>query len=267
MVPEVEKKVRVLRYFNENYERSNRREKEEVKLSESRRKKKIEENNLKQLQMAEQYRDAERGNVLKNVSKENHQNIFEITLIVGQPHYFNYVISNPSNSEDTFHIVILAANEDNNSDNNNYDNNIISVIQSPQEWESLVRNHGFIKPNNFNIISNNYNFQMAPNESIPLLFKLLTYDISSDEKRYNVYISRLNSKPYYNLTIIIKNSFPVIDHIFQYYVQNNTKNIEIPLSNPFKNSRKKTIQIENNYSCSDDKIFLNVDPSLNFILQ
>ena len=265
MEPEVEKKVRVLRYFNEkNNDISNRIKIEEEKLNEIREKRKNQEKNFQKIQMAEQYRDAKRGNILQKVTQENHQNTFEITLIVGQPHYFNYVISNPSNSEDTFHIVILAANEDNNSDNNNYDNNIISVIQSPQEWESLVRNHGFIKPNNFNIISNNYNFQMAPNESIPLLFKLLTYDISSDEKRYNVYISRLNSKPYYNLTIIIKNSFPVIDHIFQYYVQNNTKNIEIPLSNPFKNSRKKTIQIENNYSCSDDKIFLNVDPSLNF---
>ena len=264
MVPEVEKKVRVLRYFNENNERSNRREKEEVKLSESRRKKKIEENNLKQLQMAEQYRDAERGNVLKNVSKENHQNIFEITLIVGQPHYFNYIVSNHSSSEDTFHITIFPDNEE-EYNNNDYD--IISVVQSPQEWESLVRKKGFIKPNNYNIISNNYHFQMSSNESIPLLFKLLTYDIDFKEKKYNVYISRLNDKPYYTLTIIIKYSFPIIDHIFQYYVESNTKNVIIPLINPFKNNRKKTMQLENNYYCSDNKIFLNIDPSLNFYIK
>ena len=108
---------------------------------------------------------------------------------------------------------------------------------------------------------------MAPNESIPLLFKLLTYDIDFKEKKYNVYISRLNDKPYYTLTIIIKYSFPIIDHIFQNYVKSNTKNVIIPLINPFKNNRKKTMQLENNYYCSDNKIFLNIDPSLNFYIK
>ncbi len=268
MEPEVEKKVRVLRYFNTKEDISKKMNIEEEKLNEIRQRKLNDERYYQRLEMAEKLRDAERQNVISKVTQENHQNKLEISLISGQPHYFNYIITNPSSREETFHVIVSKISneyENNdyiNNDNNEFDN-IISLVQSPEEWENLVRNEGYIKPNDFNIVSNDNYFQIASNESIPLLFKLLTYEKTDFEKKYNVYISKTNDQPLYTLTITIKTCFPIIDHIFQFYSPANTI-VQIPLVNPFKRNQTKTIQLQEYYFCNDSNVILTVDSSFNF---
>ena len=269
MEPEVEKKVRVLRYFNTKDDISKKMKIEEEKLSEIRQRKLNDEKYYQQLQMAEQLRDAERINVIRKVTQENHKNHLEVSLITGQPHYFNYIVTNPSSREESFHVIVSKINneyENNNyinyNNNNEYDN-IISLIQSPQEWENLVRNEGFIQPNDFNIISNDNYFQIASNESIPLLFKLLTFEKTEYEKKYNVYISKTNDQPLYTLTITIKTCFPIIDHIFQYYSPANSF-VDLPLVNPFKRNQTKTLQIQEYYICNEPNVILKTDSSFNF---
>ena len=267
MEPEVEKKVRVLRYFNTKDDISKKMNIEEEKLNEIRQRKLNDERYFQQLQMAEQLRDAQRGNVIRQVTQENHRNQLEICLISGQPHYFNYIVTNPSSREETFHVIITKIT--NEYENNNYINNneifdeTVSLVKSNDEWENLVRNEGFIKPNDFNIISGDNYLQIASNESIPLLFKLLSFEKTELEKKYNVFISKTNDQPLYTLTITIKYVFPIIDHIFQFYSPSNS-NLNLPLVNPFKRNQTKSLQLAENYYCSDSHVILKVDSSINF---
>ena len=267
MEPEVEKKVRVLRYFNTKDDISKKMNIEEEKLNEIRQRKLNDERYFQQLQMAEQLRDAQRGNVIRQVTQENHRNQLEICLISGQPHYFNYIVTNPSSREETFHVIITKIT--NEYENNNYINNneifdeTVSLVKSNDEWENLVRNEGFIKPNDFNIISGDNYLQIASNESIPLLFKLLSFEKTELEKKYNVFISKTNDQPLYTLTITIKYVFPIIDHIFQFYSPSNSI-LNLPLVNPFKRNQTKSLQLAENYYCSDSHVILKVDSSINF---
>ena len=130
MEPEVEKKVRVLRYFNTKDDISKKMNIEEEKLNEIRQRKLNDERYFQQLQMAEQLRDAERINVISKVTQENHQNKLEISLISGQPHYFNYIITNPSSREETFHVIVskISNEYENNDYINNNDNNDLIIL-------------------------------------------------------------------------------------------------------------------------------------------
>ena len=269
MEPEMEKKVRVLRYFNDQNELKNKEKLEEAKLTFYKNKKIRDEKNFQKLQMIGQFKDATKGNLLNRIIHNNHKNFFEISLILGQPYYFNYIITNPFTDEESFHVEIKSEEDENyqrlysNINHNKNEFNIISLVHDPIEWENIInKDHNYERPDDFNIISNDNYFKINGNENIPLLFKLLTYEKSLDKKKFIINILKSSNEILYSLSVTIKCSFPIIDHIFQYYSACNS-NTDIYLVNPFRKNIRKNAEIQNNYFCSDQHITLRIEPSKN----
>ena len=113
MEPELEKKIRVMRYFshknnmgnanNTNYSLGGNTFGEEKKFAQ---KPSNEAEFLNTLKTCEQIRTFNRPEILSKVSQENHKNVYNISLILGQPVYFNYCVFNDSESEELCHIII-----------------------------------------------------------------------------------------------------------------------------------------------------------------
>ena len=90
----------------------------------------------------------------------------------------------------------------------------------------------------------------------------MTYEKSLDKKKFIINILKSNNEILYSLSVTIKCSFPIIDHIFQYYSACNS-NTDIYLVNPFRKNIRKNADIQNNYFCSDQHITLRIEQSKN----
>ena len=277
---DLEKKLRVMKYFsskanmgntntnnmnNTNYSLGGNILLEEKRLNELKQKQSNEENFLNTLKTCEQIRDFSRQEILSKVSQENHKNIYNISLILGQPIYFNYSVFNDSESEEYCHINIEKINKNNNMNNyseryiNTGKNQIVSVISVPQEWSTIVEKEKLIKPNNYNVISDELYMQIKPGETIPLIIKLLSFKENREEENYSICIHKKNGQPLYFLNINIKRVFPIYDHIFHYYFPYNNKFQKGILINPFKTSKSKTMEILKNIYISDNSIHLSLE--------
>jgi len=218
-------------------------------------------------------REAMKPNILKQVTQDVYKSTFEISLIQGQPLYFNYSIFNESNSEELFHIVIDKVNSSESNNNSAYfsnyqssenkDGDIVSVINNPEEWARIVNLERLKPANEYNIFSNDLYFPIKPNETIPILIKLLSFREKVAEEEYNLCIYKKDGRPYFLLNIIIKSIFPIYDHIFHYHLPCNTYQ-KIILVNPFKSSLKKTMEILNYYQSTDIKVKLEQEQNQEF---
>ena len=277
---DLEKKLRVMKYFSNKANIGNQNmmnktnysmgfggnlHSKENNLNELRQKQKNEQNFLNTLKTCEQIRDFNRREIISKVSQETHKNSYNISLIMGQPIFFNYSIFNDSEYEENFHISI-ELNSNNKKNNNNIseryinnNNRIVSVVSVPQEWSSLVEKEKLIKPNNYDVISDDLNLQIKPGETIPLIIKLLSFIENKEEEKYSVCIHKKNGEPLYFLNINIKRVFPIYDHIFHYYLPCDNKNQNVILVNPFKNRKTKTMEMLNNLYIPDGSILLALD--------
>ena len=284
--PELEKKIRVMRYFsnkanfgnsntnnmnNTNYSLGGNILNDEKRANELRQKQSNENQFLNTLKTCEQIRDFNRYETLSKVSQESHKNVYNISLIVGQPLFFNYSVFNDSSSEETFHIVIEKI-KNNKKNNNSFSeryiykgkNEIISVIHMSQEWSAIVEKEKLIKPNTYNVISDDLYMKIKAGETIPLVIKLLSFIENKEEDNYSICIRKKNDQPLYFLNINIKRVFPIYDHIFHYYFPCDNKYQKGILVNPFKNSKTKTMDMLNNLYISDDSIHLALEDDHNF---
>ena len=279
---DLEKRLRVMKYFsnksnkgmgnqnmmnntNSNFSLgSGNIHNNENRLNDLKQKQKNEKNFLNTLKTCETIRDYNRKEILSKVSQESHKNSYNISLVMGQPVFFNYSVLNDSESEENFHISIelnmLNKNNDNISERYiNNKNKIVSVINVPQEWSALVEKEKMIKPNNYNVISDDLYIRIRPGETIPLIIKLLSFIENKEEEKYSVCIHKKNGEALYFLNINIKSVFPIYDHIFHYYLPSDNKNQNIIIINPFKNSKTKTMDMLNNIFISDSSIQLALD--------
>ena len=271
---DLEKRLRVMKYFsnksnkgmgNQNFSLgSGNIHNKENRLNELRQKQKNQENFINTLKTCEQIRDFNRKEVLSKVSQESHKNTYNISLIMGQPIFFNYSIFNDSSSEENFHISIElnSNNKNNNNISERYINNrnkIVSVISNPQEWSALVEKEKLIKPNNYNVISDDLYIRLRSGETIPLIIKLLSFIENQEEEKYSVCIHKRNGETLYFLNINIKRVFPIYDHIFHYYLPCDNRQQKVILMNPFKNSRTKTQDMLNFSYISDSSVQLALD--------
>ena len=270
--PELEKKIRVMRYFsnksnmgnanNTNYSLGRNLIGEEKKFT---LKQSNEDEFLSTLKTCEQIRTFNRPDILSKVSQENHKNIYNISLILGQPVYFNYCVFNDSESEELCHIIIEKIRKNNNGGTfseryvNTGKNKIIDVINVPEEWSTIVKTENLIKPNNYNVISDELYMQIKPGETIPLVIKLLSYTENKEEENYSLCIHKRNGQPLYYLSINIKRVFPIYDHIFHYYFPCDNKTQKAIIINPFKRSKTKTMEILKNKYISDTSINLALE--------
>ena len=104
-----------------------------------------------------------------NFNKDS--NNLTISLIQGEPHYFNFMIHNNSSKDEEYFIKI-------SSDANRYSNNdekILSFVSNAEEWEYITMIKNLKIPNNYHYISENGYFILRKDNSIPLLFKCLSY--------------------------------------------------------------------------------------------
>ena len=282
---ELEKKLRVMKYFSNKTNMSNQNKfpmnntnysnfpmsgKIETRLKEIRQKQSNEQQYLDTLYACEQIREQKRAEILSKVSLESHKNIYNISLILGQPVYFNYSIFNESESEEYYHITIEKIANRNNTLSERYTNQneqIVSVITNPKEWATLVEKEKLLKPNSYNVFSDDLYMAIRPGEIIPMVIKLLSYTENKEEEKYSLSISKKNGQPLYFLNINIKRVFPIYDHIFHYHFPiDNNKYQKAILVNPFQKSFTKSNEIVQNMVISDNsyRIYLDNDTH-NFI--
>ena len=273
--PELEKKIRVMRYFsnknnletnninnmgNTNYSLSSKIQLEEKKLNELKQKQTNDEQFLNTLKTCEQFRDYNRTEVLSKVSQENHKNVFNISLILGQPLYFNYSVFNDSSIEELCHITIDKIKNKNNKENIDIKmkkNQIVNVLSTPIEWRTIVEKEQLKRPNSYEAISEQLDLILKPGETIPLVIKLLSFVENKTEENYSITINKKNGQPLFYLLINIKRVFPIYDHIFHYNFPLDNKQQKIILKNPF--GHIKTMKMLNNIVISDNSIILALD--------
>ena len=270
--PEIEKKIRVMRYFNmknnnminnkmsnTNYSLGNKIQQEEKKLNDLKQKQASDEQFFNTLKTCEQIREFNRSEILSKVSQESHKNTYNITLISGQPVYFNYSVFNDSSLDELCHISIDKVTH-NKKDNNNFNikkNKIVDVISTPIEWRTIVEKEKLKKPNSYEAISDQLDMIIKPGETIPLVIKLLSYIENREEENYGVTIHKKNGQPLYYLSINIKRVFPIYDHIFHYYFPLDNSQKKVILRNPF--GHIKTMKMLNNVLITDKNITLGLD--------
>ena len=261
--PELEKKIRVMRYFNNKNNMGNNNKyslggniiEEEKKLNELRQRQANENQFLNALNTCRDIRNSNRNNLLSIVLQEKHKNIYNISLILGQPVYFNYCVFNDSEKDDLYQIKIEKINK------NNYNGTfqIVKVLSVPEEWSTIVRTENLIEPNSYNVISDQLYMQIKAGETIPLALKLLSYTETKEEENYLVSINKSNGQPLYYLNINIKRVFPIYDHIFHYYFPYDNNSQKAIIINPFKDNSSKTSEMLKNMHISDNSIHLALE--------
>ena len=171
---------------------------------------------------------------ISNFNKES--NNLTISLIQGEPHFFNFIIHNNSSKEEKYFIKI-------SSDSNKYSNNdekILSFVSNAEEWEYITMIKNLKIPNNYHSISENGFFILEENTSIPLLFKCISYKsyngLENDfQANHTAIIYDIKGIAKYNLNVKIEKVFPIIDFEFYYRIPLGT-NKKIEFINPYKNS-------------------------------
>ena len=272
--PELEKRIRVMRYFsnknnletnnknNTNYALGSKIQLEEKKLNELKQKQANDEQFIETLKACEQIRDFNRSEILSKVSQDNHKNVYNISLILGQPIYFNYSIFNDSSIEELCHITIdKISNKKDNKKDYKKTNKIVQVLSTPLEWRTIVEKEKLKRPNNYEIISDQLDMIIKPGETIPLVIKLLSFIENREEENYSVSINKKNGQPLFFLLIKIKRVFPIYDHIFHYNCPLDNSTQKIIMKNPF--SPSKTERMLNNVVISDNSIILALDEDTN----
>ena len=180
-----------------------------------------------------------------NFNKDS--NNLTISLIQGEPHYFNFMIHNNSSKDEEYFIKI-------SSDANRYSNNdekILSFVSNAEEWEYITMIKNLKIPNNYHYISENGYFILRKDNSIPLLFKCLSYkSYNGLEKDFQanhtaiIYDKKGIAK--YFLNVKIEKVFPIIDFEFYYRIPMGI-NKKIEFINPYKSSNiLKTKQLLKN---------------------
>ena len=168
----------------------------------------------------------------------NNSNRLTISLIQGEPHFFNFIIHNDTNTEQKYFIQI-------SSDNNKYTNNsnsdkILTFVSNAEEWEYVTIINNLKIPYNYHSLSENGYFIVKPNKIMPLLFKCLSYKsfngLEKDfQTNHTVFIYDIKGQVKYSLKVKIEKVFPIIDFDFYYRIsKGNNKKIEF--LNPYKYS-------------------------------
>ena len=280
----LEKRIRVMRFLdNHTDDGKNIIEKNNINPDDlSYINQKALKGNIKRLRDEQNYYDTlNYTNYIKNINKdslidktiaENNKNILTIALIQGEPHYFNFILTNETSHQELFHIVIsknieqkgndfndnthpyLDTNSgDKNENSLNFRDNIVRLVTDPKEYEYITILKGLKIPNghNYSRISKDGHVIVEPHQSIPLLFKCISYKNvqgydDNIESKYNIFMYNENDIPQYFLNVNIIKVFPIIDFNFYFNVEEK-KLSQIKFINPFKYDLMKTQNLLNTH--------------------
>ena len=235
------KKIRVLKNNDENKEKFN-------DLIKNEKEKNLRENEYYEtLNYVNILKQKNKKKIIQKTIEDNNKNTLNISLIQGQPHFFNYVINNISDSEQLYKIIISPVN----NNNNKFKDKTVSLINDPDEFKYITILNKMKIPNDFQCVSNDNCVILRPFESVPLLFKILSFNILTGyddnvSNKYTIYIYNNNNICIYFMSINIIKVFPVVDFEFYYNVSKKKLSL-IKFINPFKFNKNKTNILLNNY--------------------
>ena len=264
----------------------------------------LEDNVKKNMEQKNFYDTLNYTNYIKNINKEtliertiaeNNKNILSVALIQGEPHYFNFLLSNETNHQELYHIIIsknddkesnirlgnenqfydYSINDENKNENSkNFKDNILKLVTDSKEYEYITILKGLKIPNgqDYNCISKDGHVIVDAHQSIPLLFKCISYKClngydDNNQSKYSVFIYNQNNIPQYFLNVNIIKVFPIIDFEFYFNVEEK-KLSQIKFFNPFKYDTSKSQELlkTHHFINSIDKnsdINIKLDPLTN----
>lgn len=254
--PETQKRLRAMKYVNNPRNMSMQND----KLEQLKNKQEKEDEFFKTLNYANRIKELKKKELISKTLQESNKNSLSISLICGQPSFLNFIIHNNSEDEELIHInVSKASTKDKKENKPDEGDNTLTLISNPEDWRLITDSEKMVKPNDYNIITPQGYMILKPNESVPLLFKLLSYDDRSHNNSYTIWAYKKNGQPLYFLNVVIFKVFTIQDHIFRYYQPSNRySTIKIP--NPYKFDKYKTQVILDNYQSNDSSIVMQLDP-------
>ena len=217
-------------------------------------------NNIEDINNNNEKKEIQIKNAIRDFNNKNNELI--ISLIQGEPHYFNYIIHNNTEVEQKYHVVIAS---DENKYTNNYKNDIIiNLVSNSEEYEYVTIIKNLKIPYSYHSVSQNGYFNLGPQKSIPLLFKCLSYKgfggiENNFQTIHTIIVYDNKGYPKYYMKVKILKVFPIID--FEYfYKKPKEQNKKINFINPYKYlTVSKSKQLLSNY------VFLNGIDYKNFI--
>lgn len=233
--PETQKKLRVLKYSN----MVNKKDKYEItdpknieKLQELKTKQEKEDKYFNTLELASKIKQIKKNKQIQSTIESSSKNSMNITVIAGDPFFFNYIITNKCESEQSFHVVISKPNEL----SKNEPEIPVKLVNDKLIWSHIVNEEKnlLLAPNNqdYDCISDDNYFLLKPEEKIPLLFKVLSIDTNTANKCYTIWIYK-GSEPIEYLQLTIVKVLNIVDHKFEFNCPDNRSSV-ISIPNPFK---------------------------------
>ena len=273
----LEKRIRVLRFLDTHNDdgktitlNKNLNEKDLTYLSDdllkSKKLENIQKNFYETLNYTNYIRNLNKDTLIEKTIAENNKNILTIALIQGEPHYFNFILTNESSHEELYHIIIsknedkqfkeetenethpfYSGNEENKYEKSlNFNDNTVRLVTDSKEYEYITILKGLKIPNDqdYNCISKDGHIVLAKHHSIPLLFKCLSYKClngydDNNQSKYSIFIYNQNNIPQYFINVNIIKVFPIIDFEFYFNVEEK-KLSQIKFYNPFKYDTSKS---------------------------
>ena len=239
-------------------------------------------------------RNLNKESLIEKTIAENNKNILTIALIQGEPHYFNFILTNETNHQELYHIIISKNNEQESKEEEENENqhpfymgdenkneksidfkdNVVSLVTNSKEYEYITILKGLKIPNgqDYDCISKDGHVIVEPHHSIPLLFKCMSYKClngydDNNQSKYSIFMYNQNNIPQYFLNVNIIKVFPVIDFEFYFNVEEK-KLSQIKFFNPFKFNTSKSQKLlkTHHFINSIDKnsdINIKLDPLTN----
>lgn len=256
---ETAKKVRVLMYFSNLNDNKNKQSSIPNELIEQSR---ITHENQSKFYETVNYayhvKQINKQQILQKAINESNNNTLNISLIQGQPHFYNYIIFNNSPTEEAYQLVISTENESNQTIDTT-----VTVISNADDYQRITKLHYLKIPNDYNCISKSNHVLTKPYESVPVIIKLFSDTARNEPSKYTIWVYNQKGNPIYFMKVIITKVFPLIDHSFTYNVPSNKFNI-IKFINPFKYNKAKTFLALNNLVSVDKNIKIVLNTSRDF---
>ena len=131
--------------------------------------------------------------------------------------------------------------------------NYFSSGTNPKEYEYITILKGLKIPNghNYSCVSKDGHVIVEPHQSVPLLFKCLSYKCvqgynDNVQSKYNIFMYNENNIPQYFLNVNIVKVFPIIDFNFYFNVEEK-KLSQIKFINRYKDDLMKTQNLLNTH--------------------
>lgn len=274
--PETQKKLRVLKYSN----LVNKKDKYEItdpknieRLQELKTKQDKEDKYFNTLELASKIKQIKKSKQIQSTIENSSKNSMNLTIIAGEPFFFNYIITNKGENEQSFRVVISRPNEI----SKNESEIPVKLVNDKILWNYIVNEEKniLLAPNNqdYDCITEDNYFILKSEEKIPLLFKVFSIDSSITNKCYTIWIYKGN-EPIEYLQLSIVKVINLVDHKFEFNAPDNRSSI-LPIPNPFKyqnmnnNQRSNMSEVITKNQVSNHYHFkLDLDPTSNdFIIK